>query len=88
MVCTFFSNEHCVYCQAFGTLHFCAFQDADMFWDFISLRPESTHQVCFLFGDRGIPDGFRHMNGKNLSYIYLRHTYRKIVIKIKTHKLE
>lgn len=34
-----------------------------MFWDFISLRTESTHQVMFLFSDRGIPDGYRHMNG-------------------------
>lgn len=38
-------------------------QDPNMFWDFISLRPETTHQVCFLFSDRGIPDGFRHMDG-------------------------
>ena len=38
-------------------------KDPDMMWDFISLRPESTHQVSFLFSDRGIPDGYRHMNG-------------------------
>jgi len=38
-------------------------KDANMFWDFISLRPETTHQVSFLFSDRGIPDGYRHMNG-------------------------
>ena len=24
-----------------------------MFWDFITLRQESTHQVSFLFSDRG-----------------------------------
>lgn len=47
-------------------------KDADMFWDFISLRPETTHQVCFLFGDRGIPDGYRHMNG------YGSHTFKLI----------
>lgn len=41
-----------------------------MFWDFISLRPETTHQVCFLFSDRGIPDGFRFMNG------YGSHTFK------------
>lgn len=40
-------------------------KDPDMFWDFISLRPETTHQVMFLFGDRGIPDGYRFMNGYN-----------------------
>jgi catalase len=32
-------------------------------WDFWSLRPEALHQVMFLFSDRGIPDGYRHMNG-------------------------
>nr|XP_031536866.1 catalase [Vicugna pacos] len=38
-------------------------KDPDMVWDFWSLRPESLHQVSFLFSDRGIPDGHRHMNG-------------------------
>ncbi|XP_043473015.1 catalase-like [Leptopilina heterotoma] len=45
-------------------------KDMDMFWDFISLRPETTHQVMFLFADRGIPDGYRHMNG------YGSHTFK------------
>ena len=43
-----------------------------MFWDFISLRPETTHQVCFLFSDRGIPNGYRHMNG------YGSHTFKLV----------
>ena len=43
-----------------------------MFWDFITLRPETTHQVCFLFSDRGIPDGHRHMNG------YGSHTFKMV----------
>jgi catalase len=47
-------------------------KDPDMFWDFISLRPETTHQVSFLFSDRGIPDGYRHMNG------YGSHTYKLV----------
>ncbi|XP_055919072.1 catalase-like [Eupeodes corollae] len=38
-------------------------KDPDMFWDFFALRPEATHQFAILFSDRGIPDGFRHMNG-------------------------
>ena len=37
--------------------------DANMFWDFLSLVPESSHQVTILFSDRGTPDGYRHMNG-------------------------
>lgn len=43
-----------------------------MFWDFISLRPETVHQVSFLFSDRGIPDGYRHMNG------YGSHTFKNV----------
>uniref|UniRef100_A0A2C9JBD1 Catalase core domain-containing protein n=1 Tax=Biomphalaria glabrata TaxID=6526 RepID=A0A2C9JBD1_BIOGL len=38
-------------------------KDADMFWDYITLRPETVHQILFLFSDRGLPDGYRHMNG-------------------------
>ncbi|NWH64651.1 CATA Catalase, partial [Geococcyx californianus] len=47
-------------------------RDPDMMWDFWSLRPESLHQVSFLFSDRGIPDGFRHMNG------YGSHTFKLV----------
>lgn len=41
-------------------------------WDFISLRPETTHQVSFLFSDRGTPDGYRFMNG------YGSHTFKVV----------
>jgi catalase len=47
-------------------------KDKDMFWDFITLRPETCHQVSFLFGDRGLPDGYRHMNG------YGSHTFKLV----------
>jgi catalase len=38
-------------------------KDANMFWDFLSLTPESLHQVTILFSDRGTPRSFRNMNG-------------------------
>ncbi len=44
--------------------------DADMFWDFLSLTPESIHQVTILFSDRGTPRSYRHMNG------YSSHTFK------------
>ena len=44
-------------------------KDPDMFWDFLSLTPESIHQVTILFSDRGTPASYRHMNG------YSSHTY-------------
>jgi len=52
-----------------GTTHL---KDPDMFWDFITLRPETTHQVSFLFSDRGTPRGYRHMNG------YGSHTFKMV----------
>lgn len=45
-------------------------KDADMFWDFLSLTPESIHQVTILFSDRGTPATYRHMNG------YSSHTFK------------
>jgi catalase len=45
-------------------------KDPDMFWDFLSLTPESIHQVTILFSDRGTPASYRHMNG------YSSHTYK------------
>ncbi|WP_229052355.1 catalase [Aeromicrobium sp. Leaf350] len=44
-------------------------RDHDMQWDFWTLSPESSHQVAWLMGDRGIPRTWRHMNG------YSSHTY-------------
>jgi catalase len=32
-------------------------------WDFFAHSPEATHQFTWLFGDRGIPGSFRHMDG-------------------------
>jgi catalase len=44
--------------------------DPNMFWDFLSLTPESIHQVTILFSDRGTPATYRNMNG------YSSHTYK------------
>ncbi len=45
-------------------------KDPNMFWDFLSLTPESIHQVTILFSDRGTPESYRHMNG------YSSHTFK------------
>lgn len=45
-------------------------RNGDMVWDFLSQHPESSHQVTVLFSDRGIPDGYRQMNG------YSGHTFK------------
>lgn len=41
-------------------------------WDFWSLSPESMHQVTILMSDRGLPKGYRNING------YGSHTYSLI----------
>jgi len=33
------------------------------FWDFISLTPESTHMIIWLFSDRGTPKSYRMQEG-------------------------
>lgn len=38
-------------------------KDADMFWDFMSNRPETLHLLTMIMSPRGIPDGFRHQHG-------------------------
>lgn len=45
-------------------------KDPDAVWDFFSHSPEATHQFTILYSDRGIPDGYRHMNG------YSSHTWK------------
>ncbi len=45
-------------------------QEPDNVWDFFSLSPEATHQFTWLFGDRGIPASYRHMDG------FSSHTYQ------------
>ena len=46
--------------------------DSTMFWDYASQNPESVHQFMILMGDRGIPDGYRHMHG------YTGHTLKLV----------
>jgi catalase len=46
--------------------------DPKRMWDYWAKAPEALHQITILFGDRGIPDGYRHMNG------YGSHTFSLI----------
>lgn len=54
-------------------------KDPDAFWDFLSLVPESIHQVSILFSDRGTPDGYRRMNG------YSSHTLKLVNAQNEVH---
>jgi catalase len=64
-------------------------KDADMVWDFLSLTPESIHQVTVLFSDRGTPFSYRHMNGYS-GHAYMWYNaqgeYRWVKIHFKTEQ--
>ncbi|CAL8087856.1 unnamed protein product [Orchesella dallaii] len=41
-------------------------KDQNMWWDFVSLRPETTFHTLQLFSDTGRADGYRRMNGSSV----------------------
>jgi catalase len=43
-----------------------------MYWDFASLRPETSFLILMVNSDIGIPNGYRHMNGFGI------HTFRLV----------
>lgn len=59
-------------------------KDPDMFWDFLSLTPESLHQVTILFSDRGTPRSYRNMNGYS-SHSYMWYTKKGDYCWVKLH---
>lgn len=44
----------------------------DSFWDYVSLQPETLHNVMWLMSDRGIPRSYRTMEGFGI------HTYKLV----------
>lgn len=58
--------------------------DPDMFWDFLSLTPESVHQVTLLFSDRGTPLDYRHMDGHS-SHTYMWYNEKNEYVWVKYH---
>ncbi|MGB4572926.1 MAG: catalase [Rectinemataceae bacterium] len=59
-------------------------KDPDMFWDFLSLTPESIHQVTILFSDRGIPLDYRHMHGFS-GHTFMWYNENRTYCWVKTH---
>jgi len=59
-------------------------KNADMFWDFLSLTPESLHQVTILFSDRGTPLNHRHMDGHG-SHTYMWYNDKNEYVWVKYH---
>lgn len=61
-------------------------KDANMFWDFLSLMPESLHQVMRLFSDLGTPMGYRHMDGFG-SHTFMWYNDKGKYVWVKYHML-
>lgn len=51
----------------------------DTFWDYVSLQPETLHNVMWAMSDRGIPRSYRMMEGFGI------HTYKMINAKGQCH---
>lgn len=58
--------------------------DPDMFWDFLSLTPESVHQITILFSDRGTPFSFRYMDGFS-SHTFMWYNEKGEYVWVKVH---
>lgn len=58
--------------------------DADAFWDFMSLPSESVHQATILFTDRGTPASYRNMHGFS-SHAYMWYNEKGEYFWIKLH---
>lgn len=54
----------------------------DSFWDFISLTPESTHMITWLFSDRGTPKSYRMQEGFGVNtYIWVNAEGKAVNVK-------
>jgi catalase len=54
----------------------------DSFWDFISLTPESTHMITWLFSDRGTPKSYRMTEGFGVNtYVWVNAKGKAVYVK-------
>jgi catalase len=52
------------------------------FWDFISLTPESTHMITWLFSDRGTPKSYRMQEGFGVNtYVWVNAKGKAVYVK-------
>ena len=52
------------------------------FWDFISLTPESTHMIMWLFSDRGTPKSYRMTEGFGVNtYVWVNSAGKRQYVK-------
>ncbi|PWM45124.1 MAG: catalase [Clostridiales bacterium] len=56
--------------------------NSERFWDFISLTPEATHMITWLYSDRGTIKSYRHVDGFGVNtYVWVDKRGKKRFIK-------
>ena len=57
-------------------------RDPQRFWDFISLTPESTHMITWLYSDLGTIDDYTHMDGSSVNtYVWINKNKKRCFVK-------
>lgn len=57
-------------------------RDPQRFWDFVSLSPEATHMVTWLYSDRGTIKDYRHVDGFGVNtFIWVNACGKRVYIK-------
>ncbi|WEK54020.1 MAG: catalase [Candidatus Cohnella colombiensis] len=57
-------------------------QDMERFFDFVSLSPEATHMITFLFSPWGIPANYRQMQGSGVNtYKWVNQAGEAVLVK-------
>ncbi len=57
-------------------------RNSERFWDFISLTPESTHMITWLYSDRGTIKDYAHIDGFGVNtYIWVNKNSERFYIK-------
>ena len=57
-------------------------RDPERFWDFVSLSPEATHMITWVYSDRGTIKDYRHMDGFGVNtYVWVNKQGKRYFIK-------
>lgn len=57
-------------------------RDPQRFWDFVSLMPEATHMITWVYSDRGTIKDYRHVDGFGVNtYIWVNRRGKRCLIK-------
>jgi len=57
-------------------------KDPERFWDFVSLTPEATHMITWLYSDRGTIKDYRHIDGFGVNtYVWVNASGKRTFIK-------